>query len=116
MEDYRNYPPLESETDLDYARRLESSGGEEMWIRKALRAHRQMPLESMSDFFEDFPDARLRHLQLLTSLHPGRSNHSLIKKVSKNLGISEDCAKSWVKKFEETPQSKYDVASEKTND
>ena len=95
MDTWKDHPPRQSETLTVYARRLEALGAEEMLIRKALAHHFDMPLTEMSSFFEAFEMARLRHLELLCSV---------VKKVSKNLGVSEQRAVYWVKKYEESKE------------
>ena len=100
MDKFEKNPPTQGETSAQYARRLDSQGGEEMQSRKALREHFDMPIADMAEFFETYETARLRHLDLLWKIGPNRTRYSMIKKVAKNLGISENAAKAWVTKHE----------------
>ena len=94
--DYSEKDPLPEETALAYSERLEAEGHEEYFIRKGLAYHFNMSVAEMGEFFEQFPEARLRHIQLLSGLHPNRTEYSLIVKVSRNLGVSRDAAERWV--------------------
>ena len=100
MDKFGKNLPSQGETSSQYARRLESEGGEEMEIRKALREHFDTPTADMAGFFETFEDARLRHLDLLWKIRPNRTRYSMVKKVAKNLGISDEAAEIWVTKHE----------------
>ncbi len=91
--------PRDGETPVGFARRLESAGHDEMFIRRALRDNFELKLEGLGEFFDDFEDARLRHLKILHDLEPNRSEYSFAKKVSENLGISQDAAQEWVRRF-----------------
>ena len=104
MNTWKNHPPHQGETVTAYAHRLEGLGAEEMLVRKALADHFDMPFAEMGAFFEAFETARLRHLTLLKRIHPNRTRYSLVKKVSKNLGISEERAEYWVKKYEDSKE------------
>jgi hypothetical protein len=97
--DYRSACPRPEETSGAYAARLEAEGREEMFIRKGLAHHFNMGVDGMGDFFEKFAEARLRHIRLLTEIHPDRTEYSLIAKVSRNLGISRESAERWVHAF-----------------
>jgi hypothetical protein len=88
--------PEPDEDAVSYCHRLESDGHEEMAMRSALRAHFNMPLAEMGSFFEQFPQARLRHVARLKVLQPNRTRYSLIKKVAKNLGVSDERAEYWI--------------------
>lgn len=72
-----------------------------MAIRKGLSIHFNMPVHEMSAWFNDFPEARLRHLELISEIHPNRTEYSLIVKVAKNLGLSRDAAALWVEAFKQ---------------
>ncbi len=99
MREYREEHPLAAESKQDYARRLESEGHDEMFIRKGLRQHFSMELKELGDFCEEFEIARLRHLAEVAKLHAYPDEKAFVLKVSKNLGISVDRAEQWVKRF-----------------
>lgn len=90
--DYTKLTPYPSETREAYCQRLEDEGHEEMLIRKALAAHYKMQVAEMSVFCARFELARLRHIQMLTEIHPNRTDYSLMKKIGKNLGVTDDQA------------------------
>lgn len=73
-----------------------------MLIRKGLNLHFAMQLEEFGDFFENFKEARLRHLVLLKRLAPNRTDYSFARKVSKNLGISQERAEDLVLKLKDS--------------
>lgn len=73
-----------------------------MFIRKGLAHHFNMGVDEMGDFFEKFAEARIRHIELLSEMHPNRTEYSLIVKVSRNLGISRESAERWVQAFKRT--------------
>lgn len=100
-DDDLSFYPGSNEDAVEYCRRLEKNGHDEVAIRKALREHFDFGIDELGQFFEDFPQARLRHLALLMHIHPNRNTYSLEKKVAKNLGISEEKAKYWVARFQE---------------
>ena len=91
--------PFKDEKATTFCHRLETDGYEEMEIRKALRTHFAFSIDELAQFFEQFEQARLRHIELLTKIHPNRTTYSLKKKVAKNLGISEQRAEYWVKRY-----------------
>lgn len=102
MINYRTLFPTEGEDRSSYCSRLENDGHEEMFIRKALRVHWGMELSTFSDFFEGYPDARMRHIALVHSLKPTRTNYSLALKLAKNLGISLSQVEIWVERFQQS--------------
>jgi len=95
--DYRKETPLGSEKKEAYARRLEAEGQEEMFIRKALRAHYAMEISELSDFMTPYQDARLRHVRQLMKLRDYPSPQALYKKVSGSLDVSLDEAERLVR-------------------
>lgn len=95
--DFVTWRPRPAETATTYCARLEADGHEEMIIRKAVAHHFNMRVEEMADFFERFPAARQRHVELLSEIHPNRTEYSLIVKVSRNLGVSRESAEKWVR-------------------
>jgi hypothetical protein len=96
------HPRPQETTSAAYCARLEAEGHEEMFIRKGLAQHFNMRAEEMGDFFENFAAARLRHIELLTELHPNRTEYSLVAKVSRNLGVSRTAAERWISSFVES--------------
>ena len=104
---YDTLPPDVGESKKDYCFRLQEIGHEEMFIRKALAYHFHVQLFEFGAFFNDFELARLRHLTMLRLLAPGRNEFSMVKKVSKNLGISEELAKRWVIRHQEVGDVTY---------
>lgn len=106
-ERYDILPPDVGESKRDYCFRLQEIGHEEMFIRKALAYHFHVPIHDLGAFFNEFELARLRHLTLLRLIAPGRTEYSMVKKVSKNLGISEELAKRWVMHFKEVGDVKF---------
>ncbi|MEP2890220.1 hypothetical protein [Tateyamaria sp.] len=101
LERYDKLPPQVGESKRDYALRLQEIGHEEMFMRKALAYHFHVEISEFSAFFNAFELARLRHISMLRLLFPNRNNYSLIKKVSKNLGISDELAELWVARHNE---------------
>ncbi|MET1413377.1 hypothetical protein ABVF61_13965 [Roseibium sp. HPY-6] len=101
MLDYKNLPPVAGENSREYCRRLESVGHEEAFMRKALRFHFGMERFDFPSFFDDFELARLRHIELIHRLSPNRTDYSMIKKISGNLGVSQEHAKLWFEKYRE---------------
>jgi hypothetical protein len=100
--DFRAWRPRPSETtSAAYCARLEAEGHEEIFIRKRLAQHFNMSVDEMGDFFEGFATARLRHIALLSEMHPNRTEYSLVVKVSRNLGISREVAERWIHAFRE---------------
>jgi wyosine [tRNA(Phe)-imidazoG37] synthetase (radical SAM superfamily) len=104
--DFRARRPQPEETTSTYAARLEAEGHEEMFIRKGLAHHFNMGVDEMGEFFEKFREARLRHIELLSEMHPNRTEYSLIVKVSRNLGISREDAERWVHAFRQAGETK----------
>lgn len=41
----------------------------------------------------------MRHVELLSEMAPNRTEYRLIAKVSRNLGISSESAKRWVRAY-----------------
>ena len=80
---------------------------EEEAFQKLIGEVRKMVLEQNSSFFNGFEQARLRHLTMLRRLEPGRSRYSMVKKVAKNLGVSEELADRWVARHEEVGDLAY---------
>ncbi len=99
MPDYRKERPRVEESERDYAQRLEGAGHDEMFIRKALRAHFSVGLRELADFFEDFPIARMRHVAMVAKLRSYPNDDAFADKVSKNLGIELSRAKELVRRF-----------------
>ncbi|MEL6827800.1 MAG: hypothetical protein AAFN91_16245 [Pseudomonadota bacterium] len=91
-------PPVPSIEDTidSYCYRLQSDGYEEMTIRKSVSEYFKQPTEEAGRFYAKFEAARLQHLWLLVQIEPNRSRYSLMKKVSKNLGITEEEAVSLI--------------------
>ena len=107
QERYDVLPPEVGESKRDYCLRLQDLGHEEMFIRKALAYHFHVEISGFSAFFNEFEQARLRHLTMLRRLTPNRSRYSMIKKVAKNLGISEELAERWVDRHVEVGEVPY---------
>ena len=107
IERYEMLPPEVGESRRNYCLRLEESGHEEMFIRKALAYHFNMENLEFPSFFNEFERARLRHLTMLRQLAPKRSRYSMVQKVAKNLGISEELAERWVARHEEVGGLSY---------
>ena len=107
--DYTKLIPDPSETKEEYCQRLEDDGHEEMLIRKALACHYKMKVSEMGAFFKHYELARLRHIQMLTEIAPNRTDYSLMKKVGKNLGLTDKEASCLIKRFRSTDpdQLKY---------
>lgn len=92
---YKTLPPAKGESNVDYCRRLESAGHDALFLRNALAFHFQLPLDDIKPCLDQFPEARLRHVELLTKLHPTRSAYALASKLAANLGMSLNEAKDW---------------------
>jgi len=101
IERYDILPPEVGESKRNFCLRLQEIGHEEMFIRKALAYHFHVEISEFSAFFNEFEEARLRHLTMLRLLAPHRNHYSMVKKVAKNLGISEELAERWVTRHEE---------------
>lgn len=106
-EQYDILPPDVGESKRNYCLRLQELGHEEMFIRKALAYHFHIQVSEFSSLFNEFVEARLRHLTLLRQLEPNRTRYSMIKKVAKNLGISQELAERWVQRYEEAGDIPY---------
>ncbi|WP_170791404.1 hypothetical protein [Ruegeria lacuscaerulensis] len=104
--DYRVIPAQTNETSKEYAGRLQDMGFEEMFIRKALRYHFDIDTEQLPSFFEDFETARLRHISLIQRLKPQRTKRSMIMKIAKNLGCSDESAELWFERFQEQSEDR----------
>ncbi len=107
MSNWQNLPPQNEETALDYARRLEAMGHEEMLIRKALCDHFSMDMSVFAAFFDDLETARLRHISMIRDLEPNRTDYSMVKKIAKNLGLSDEQANMWFIRFQEIGRLPY---------
>ena len=88
--------PLNGETLHSYCQRLQDLGQEEMSIRKGASKHFGLSINEMGEFFTEFREARLRHIRMLIEMEPNRTEYSLMKKVSKNLGIADQEAASLI--------------------
>ena len=92
---YKTLPPAKGESNVDYCRRLEAAGHDALFLRNALAFHFQLPPDIIKQCLDQFPEARLRHVELLTKLHPTRSAYALADKLAVNLGITLNEAKDW---------------------
>ncbi len=102
MYKFTDYTPEVGENEVDFCRRLEEFGHEEMFIRKTLCYHFEREnMEGLGAFFNQFEQARLRHISMLKELEPNRNHYSMVKKVAKNLGLSDELAELWVNRFDE---------------
>lgn len=101
LERFDTLRPEVGKSKRDYCLRLQDMGHEEMFLRKAVAFHFHVQISELSAFFDEFELARLRHLTMLRLLAPNRSEFSMVKKVAKNLGISEELAKRWVVRHRE---------------
>ena len=104
---YDILPPEVGESKRNYCLRLQDLGHEEMFIRKALAYHFHVQVSDFSAFFNEFEKARLRHLTMLRKLAPKRTHYSMVKKVAKNLDISEELAERWVARHHEVGDVSY---------
>jgi hypothetical protein len=86
--------PAHGERVVDYAKRLESAGHDEIFIRKALRIHFSMELAELPSFMAEFEEARLLSVGLAASQSPKKTAHQLALKVSKSLGIPHSLAEA----------------------
>lgn len=103
--------PQRGETAIAYCKRLEDEGHELGLIRKGLAWHFEIPLEDISKLTSSCDLAKLRHIQMIVDLVPSRTDYSLTKKVSKNLGISDDEAALLVERFRKTDAEKLRYAT-----
>lgn len=92
---YKTLPPAKGESNLDYCRRLEAAGHDALFLHNALAHHFQLPKDDIKHCLDQFPEARLRHVALLTKLHPSRSAYALADKLAVNLGMTLNEAKDW---------------------
>ncbi|WP_299426217.1 hypothetical protein [uncultured Shimia sp.] len=92
---YKTLPPAKGESNEDYCRRLEAAGHDALFLRNALAFHFQLPQDDIKHCLDQFPEARLRHVELLTKLHPTRTAYALADKLAMNLGMSVNEAKDW---------------------
>ncbi len=95
LSNYKTLPPAKGESNVDYCRRLEAAGHDALFLRNALAFHFQLPQDDIKQCLDQFPEARLRHVELLTKLHPTRSAYALADKLAMNLGMSMNEAKDW---------------------
>jgi len=58
-----------------------------------------MELSEFGAFFEDYPQARMRHVEVLHKMRPTRTDYSFALKLGKNLGISQSEATVWIERF-----------------
>ncbi|MEO9818908.1 MAG: hypothetical protein ABJ370_14895 [Paracoccaceae bacterium] len=94
-------PLSADETAVDYARRLEKLGFDEMRIRKEILNH-YSPIDSLSiGAFNSLSDARVRYFTMIHELTPAKPHKGLVKKVASSLGISADEAERSVCRYEE---------------
>ena len=91
--------PAADEGPESYCHRLEALGLDDVFIRKVLGNVFGIPLDDSSRLFSDFETARLRYVAMIGA-HPARTGRVLVKKLSRNLGITEEDAAQWVAKFE----------------
>lgn len=82
----------DGEDSVTYAVRLEGEGYGEMFIRKSLRTRFGLSLKDFSNFFQDNGLARMRHVKLIICMSRRRTEYSLMRKVAKDLGISDQRA------------------------
>ena len=99
VESYADLIPASGEQAMAYGRRLEADGHEEMFIRKALAHHFGMEVHEFAEFCESYETARLRHITMIRLLGPNRSEYSMVKKIGKNLGVSDEQARVWYERF-----------------
>lgn len=92
---YKKLLPSNGESNVTYCRRLEAAGHDALFLRNALAFHFQLPQEAIKHCLDQFPEARLRHIDTLTKLHPTRSAYALADKLAVNLGLSLSEAKDW---------------------
>ncbi len=102
VESFDDYPPGNEEDQIEYCRRLEEIGHEEMFIKKALAHHYKLGNAVFSVPFDEFEIARLRHITMLRLLQPNRSDYSMTRKIRKNLGLDDDQAKAWLDRFKKS--------------
>ncbi len=101
MSDHLNVAwPENGEPPLDYARRLEPAGEEEMLIRAALWEHYRFSVAEADDVAQHLKEARYRHIALVKEHFPDRTGTSLTWKVARNLGVSNEEAEDWLMQFD----------------
>ncbi len=92
---YKTLPPAKGESNVAYCRRLEAAGHDALFLRNALTFHFQLPQDGIKHCLDQFPEARFRHIDTLTKLHPTRSAYALADKLAVNLGLPLAEAKDW---------------------
>ncbi len=107
LSDYREIHPSSDESAQMYGKRLEENGYEEMYIRKALAYHFNMRGEQALSACENFQVARLRHITMLRRMFPNMTPYAFQRKVSKNLGLTDDMARHWIETFNKVGEVEY---------
>ena len=96
-----NVPARDGETPVAYAQRLERAGMEEMEIRKALRGTFHLKLDDTVRVSSKLDVARLRHVALLKEIAPDRTRFSLVRKIARNLNVTDEAAAQLLARYEE---------------
>ncbi|SMP33754.1 hypothetical protein [Shimia sagamensis] len=95
LPNYKKLPPVNGESNVDYCRRLDAAGHDELFLRTALAFHFHLPKTALKRCLDQFPEARLRHITRLAKLHPTRSACALADKLARNLDMSVSEARNW---------------------
>ena len=92
-------PPNKEEGIAAYAQRLTEFGFDESFIRMALGYYFDWNVEQEAEFFENYPEARLRFIELMDSEAPKRTDYSFAKRISKGTGLSNGKAIRWLARY-----------------
>jgi hypothetical protein len=99
MSDFQTDLPKPDESQSTYAKRLESEGQRELYIRKALRAHFDLGIEDTIAACAKLPAARQRELQDLRKRFPDLNQNRFAHRIGKTLTIPKQDAQTWASRI-----------------
>ncbi len=95
MINYSENAPASGEDQTAYVKRLEAEGYREIYIRKALREHFDLPVQEVIQACAGLSVARELELKDLRARFPTLNENRLTWKISESLTISKDDARIW---------------------
>lgn len=99
MNDFVNSKPCQNEDTYSFAKRLESSGADEIEIRKALRNSFNLTLNDAIEVTKNFEEARIRYVKGAGPNICGRNEQGRIYWLKRNLNATEKEAISMLNKY-----------------
>lgn len=99
MNDFETDGPSPDQSPANYAKRLESDGQRELYIRKAMRAHFGLDINETIAICAELPTARLLELKKLRQRFPELNENRLAWKISKSLTLPKPEALNWAQKL-----------------